>query len=130
MNKKNKHKELKTSMENREIKFRVVIETPDALIIDKVNKIVFRDNGTIEVNNYLVGFKLLQYTRQKDKNNNEIYEGDIIKDNSGKIFIQGLCGAKKIIKRPTNVTTNFEWKEIISNIYENPEILKKNETTL
>lgn len=67
---------------------------------------------------------LMLFINREDKNKKEIYEGDIVKDNSGQVFIQGLCGAKKIIKEPTNATTDFEWEEVIGNIYKNPELLK------
>lgn len=64
------------------------------------------------------------YVGRKDRNKKEIYSGDIIKDNSGKIIIEGLCEAERIIKEPINVITDFLWEEIIGNVYENKDLLK------
>ncbi len=63
------------------------------------------------------------YAGRKDRNKKEIYFGDIIKDNSGKIFIEGL---NKRIKEPTSATTDFLWEEIIGNNHENKNLLKQN----
>ena len=70
-------------------------------------------------------FILMQYTGLKDKNGNEIYEGDIVKDNEGfttKVgFSEGIFYIQNIPERPLK---NYQ-VEIISNIYENPELLIK-----
>jgi len=76
---------------------------------------------------------LMQYTGLKDKNDKEIYEGDIIK-NYSKSF-----GAEFVIKEVkfTEFLMNYgydhyemgeiaeEIYEVIGNIYENPELLIK-----
>lgn len=61
------------------------------------------------------------YTGRKDRNKKMIYSGDIIKDNSGKIIIEGM---NKIIKEPTSATTDFLWEEVIGNIHLNSSLLK------
>jgi len=66
---------------------------------------------------------LMQFINRKDRNRKDIYEEDILKDNSGQVFIQGLCGAKRIVKEPTNATTDFKWEEVIGNIYQNKNLI-------
>ena len=81
-------------------------------------------------------FQVMQYTCLKDKNGKEIYEGDILTNSYGKIDVvifyeNGFFGKSK-----SNMGKNYYWynplssdyiknKEVIGNIYENPELLKK-----
>ncbi len=95
--------------------------------------------------------ELMQYTGLKDSKGVEIYEGDIVKnDNDVNLVIyfdDKECGFRqstnfknpKIVNAPlypqdrkrfnepqyTNLPLNFNGKEVIGNIYENPELLKK-----
>ena len=64
------------------------------------------------------------YTERKDRNGKEIYCGDIVKDDSGKIVIEGLCNAEKVIKEPTSATIDFLEGEIIGNVHENALLLE------
>lgn len=110
----------------REIKFRV------------------RDNGWIYMNQS-EGYFLLdkadpeyinQYTGLKDKNGNEIYEGDIVRfttnwnikhEGESKkhevIFRDGMFGIKDSQSGSMIKLSGWASFEVIGNIYENPELL-------
>lgn len=80
--------------------------------------------------------ELMQYTERKDKKVAEIYEGDILKDDYGRILLVEWWKCGFSFKAVTE--TNFvragdisQWfedeeilPEIIGNIFENPELVK------
>ena len=72
---------------------------------------------------------LMQYTGLKDKNGKEIYEGDILKDTQEDRIVGDIQWGFNSFQLPnpydiTNYNPEDEL-EIIGNIYQNPELLKK-----
>lgn len=127
---------------NREIKFRVWDVDSSEMLTDFENP---HNDYSLDFNNgnmCLLGHiednypqkreaHIMQYAGFKDKNEKEIYSGDIGKDEHGQLFkiefedgcfmakaSEGRCPLYMII----NVKTIIE---IIGNIYENPELLNK-----
>lgn len=107
---------------NRKIAFRVW---------DKENKIMNKLQPK-ELENVI----LMQYTGLKDKNNKEIFEGDVVKWFSNRVekaivqFSNGIFQLK--IQEPENddyyMDILHNWTstiEVIGNLYENPELLDK-----
>ena len=75
------------------------------------------------------GFKSMQYTGLKDKNDKEIYEGDIVEKKEGRGVVEfhyfGTWHAKEpLTGRSLPLGGDLAHVEIIGNIYENPELLK------
>ncbi len=109
----------------REIKFRVWNNTGKRMLYD--SSLAFKANKVIEE----LGTKVMQYTGLKDKNNKEIYEGDVLKigDTIYQIywddrFVEwGLTGISQSLGLMFNKENDD--KEVIGNIYENPELLNK-----
>lgn len=80
---------------------------------------------------YLEETPIMQYTGLKDKNEKEIYEGDIFHIGSKKILyvVEWIdCGLKgRQIKNKSWIGLDY-WKddiEVIGNIYENPELMEE-----
>jgi uncharacterized phage protein (TIGR01671 family) len=90
--------------------------------------------------------QLMQYTGLKDKNGKEIYEGDIVRRGgesipegewgiveytgcsfglNREIFIKKTGGAQFIDYPEQYFDNDFNWCEVIGNIFENPEFLKE-----
>ncbi len=77
-------------------------------------------------------FQLMQYTGLKDKNDVEIYEGDIVatKNSKYEIIFNKCCfwGIDRMGKYPIYQIYHYimddEKFEVIGNIYENPELLE------
>ena len=104
----------------RKIKFR---------IWDKINRMWFKRFNVNLLNiGDLQNVEMMQYTGIKDKNDNEIYEGDIVKDVSDGIagYIEYSDGGYEIIYDNIAEKLNADEAscvEIMGNIFENPELL-------
>ena len=122
----------------REIKFRAWDKEKkimgEVLGIDILHKEIFFSNEDANCYEHtdFKDIELMQYTGLKDKNNKEIYEGDIVKLRAnhriGVIKYYDEWGAfviEYIKPRPLAVLGNYykENIEILGNIYENPELL-------
>ena len=92
---------------------------------------IFEQGGTKgeQVKRETVG----QFTTLRDKNGNDIYEGDILKCGDEKTllevrFVRGvfafLWNGDLDDEFPCNAPTQ-EWAEIVGNIHDNPKLLKR-----
>lgn len=112
----------------REIKFRVWDETTHSMIYFDLNDVqynLFSIRVLASRNNW--SNPLMQYTGLKDKKGKEIYEGDILKTDSGALqFVEYRDDLAQFVCRfAKGASTNIEptW-EVIGNIYENPKLIK------
>jgi uncharacterized phage protein (TIGR01671 family) len=130
---------------NREIKFRYYdkqeqkvysMNTGDMLsvVCGSIAAVHIQGDYTLDVPEEII---LLQFTGLKDKNGKEIYEGDILKysDNypefTGFVKYDNRFGMFTIEIEFNNQYNFLHHKmspdlEVIGNIYENPELLEKN----
>ena len=125
----------------REIKFRAWLKEhksmKDVMEIDIDNQTIFYywfgdHDGHFENFNKI---DLMQYTGLEDKNNKEIYEGDIVKlrANHGIGVIKysdewGAFVVEYVKSKPLAVLGMHYYKEdieILGNIYENPELMEE-----
>ena len=126
----------------REIKFRAWHKEKKiigkVLGIDILHKEIFFSNGDVDCYEFsdFKYIELMQYTGLKDKNNKEIYEGDIVKlrANHGIGVVKyydewGAFVIEYIKPRPLAVLGMNYYKEdieVLGNIYENLELLGEN----
>ena len=127
----------------KEIKFRVWNTETNKMITNVKEMGVFALKSIYTIDEFLViptneKYQLMQYTGLKDKNEVEIYEGDICRCWGGSEF-NGYYEYNKIYEVKWqgsgfemmiddcgygwNYSSGFEYIEIIGNIYENKELL-------
>ena len=121
----------------REIKFRAYIkelnEIREVEYINFLKKMISFPNKFCKeyyLNADFDEIELMQYTGLKDKNNKEIYEGDIITLHNGKYKVIFNTEEARFVLRDDEFEMNIpftnnnnERMEIVGNIYENPELL-------
>lgn len=124
----------------REIKFRAWVkdgkEIVDVEEIDFMNKVInyiyndYKNNEQEIIGAYFEDIELMEYTGLKDKNNKEIYEGDIVIHHSKMHKIIFNAEEARFVLRDDEfemeipfTNNNNRRMEIIGNIYENPELL-------
>lgn len=118
----------------RELKFRAWHK--DSKYMEEVVMIDFIDNliATSNDNGGYVGnieeHVIMQYTGLKDKNDKKIYEGDICKyfkhDLIGTIEFRNCQWCFVVKNSVYHIEEIAGSKEVIGNIYENPELLEGN----
>ena len=123
----------------REIKFRAWHKEEkiigEVLGIDILHKEIFFSNEDVDCYEHtdFKNIELMQYTGLKDKNNKEIYEGDIVTLHNSKYKVIFLNEEARFVLRDDEfeyeipfTNNNNKRMEIIGNIYENPELLGEN----
>ncbi|MGL6186112.1 MAG: YopX family protein [Clostridium chrysemydis] len=122
----------------REIKFRAWDKTTkklqDVYSINFGNKDVWlKENKKRIIGANFFEIELMQYIGLKDKNGKEIYEGDILKDDYGKIdrviYYDYMFDLENFYDNGYEIANQAfsegtDKFEVIGNIYENPELLK------
>ena len=122
----------------REIKFRAWHKEKkiigNVLGIDILHKEMFFSNENVNCYEYadFKDIELMQYTGLKDKNEKEIYEGDILFDRFGEIYYKVIfknASFRAEFKGDFDeysfdlIDVNLQWCEVVGNIHENPELL-------
>jgi ribosomal protein L35AE/L33A len=72
-----------------------------------------------------VDYDIMQFICYKDKDENDIYEGDIVECNRYDTNESHTVIITDIRNLPNELFgSNLNWRKIIGNIYENPELIK------
>ena len=120
----------------REIKFRAWHKEKkimgEVLGIDILHKEIFFSNEDVNCYEHtdFKDIELMQYTGLKDKNNKEIYEGDIVTLHNNKYKVIFNTEEARFVLRDDEFEMNIpftnnnnERMEVLGNVYENPELL-------
>lgn len=106
----------------------------EVLGIDILHKEIFFSNEDVDCYEHtdFKDIELMEYTGLKDKNNKEIYEGDIVTLHNSKYKVIFNSKEAGFVLRDDEFEMNIPFTnnnnkrmEIIGNIYENPELLKE-----
>lgn len=96
--------------------------------VDNLEKYSFDENDFL----YKKDLKIMQYSGLKDKNNKEIYEGDIVTLHNSRYKVIFNMEQARFVLRDDKfemeipfTNNNNERMEIIGNIYENPELMEE-----
>ena len=133
----------------REIKFQIYWIAGHEMLYDTNNDLEFRDKENYwitdlsDATNHPENYKVRQYTGLKDKNRNEIYDGDYIRYSmrtiNGSVFthvcrvfqhesgtwrIEGYHEDNHSYETKGTVYAAHLICEVIGNVYENPELAK------
>lgn len=122
----------------REIKFRVWFpDSRNMVISSTIEKLLFEDGHYFSYSGKPDGAEIMQYTGLKDKKNGkEIYEGDIVITKEGKtgyvsyfapscrFDIERVIDGYEVPQYQCELAWYLE-PEVLGNIYENPELLTK-----
>ena len=124
----------------RDIKFRVWHKgkkiISEVFGIDILHKEIFFSNGDVdycEISDFKY-IELMEYTGLKDKNNKEIYEGDILFESFGEkyykvVFENGSFRAEFEVDFEEHsfdlIDVVAQNCEVVGNIYENPELMEE-----
>jgi len=129
-------------MKMREIKFRAWVKEKKAIFeVILINYVTKKVTYLLERVGHLLSIRdakfndveLMQYTGLKDKNNKEIYEGDILFESFGERYYKVVFengGFRAEFKGDFDehsfdlIDVVAQGCEIVGNIYENPELLK------
>lgn len=117
----------------REIKFRAWDKENKVLLpVDLIGGVIVKIPGYEWEN--VEDFEIMQYTGLKDKNGKEVYEGDVYLNPLGNklqiIFSlkEASFTGKSLRTKEELPMLNFEGQlqgEVIGNIYDNPELLRR-----
>lgn len=106
----------------------------EVLGIDILHKEIFFSNEDVDCYEHtdFKDIELMQYTGLKDKNNKEIYEGDIVTLHNSKHKVIFNTKEARFVLRDDEFEMNIPFTnnnnkrmEVIGNIYENSELIKE-----